>query len=99
MKKVTKEKWIRALRSGKFKQGKQRLRADDGGYCCLGVLCEITGNAKNRNMNQSWPRGHRTMFMGLDSQVQLSLAIMNDTNNLNFNQIADAIETLVQAED
>jgi hypothetical protein len=40
-------KWVKALRSGKFKQGKQQLRSenDKGGckHCCLGVLAEISG--------------------------------------------------------
>jgi len=38
-------KWVRALRSGKFKQTKEKLRKEtnDGkvGYCCLGVLATI----------------------------------------------------------
>lgn len=32
--------WVRALRSGEFKQTKEKLR-DDTGHCCLGVACEI----------------------------------------------------------
>lgn len=35
--------WIAALRSGDFKQGQHALKPDDGGYCCLGVLCEVAG--------------------------------------------------------
>lgn len=35
------EKWVAALRSGEFKQGKHVLRSDDGEYCCLGVACEL----------------------------------------------------------
>lgn len=35
-------KWIAALRSGKYKQGRGRLRDGDA-YCCLGVLCDISG--------------------------------------------------------
>ena len=34
------KKWIAALRSGEFKQGKDRLRTDDR-FCCLGVACEL----------------------------------------------------------
>lgn len=38
-------KWIKALRSGKYKQGVESLAVvEDGkvkGYCCLGVLCEL----------------------------------------------------------
>lgn len=36
-----KEKWLAALRSGKYKQGKTVLRSQDDCYCCLGVLCDI----------------------------------------------------------
>lgn len=33
-----KQKWLDALRSGEYKQGKGRLRDGNGAYCCLGVL-------------------------------------------------------------
>lgn len=37
-----KTKWVNALRSGKFTQGKSILHnMDDDSYCCLGVLCHI----------------------------------------------------------
>ena len=32
--------WIKALRSGEYKQTKECLN-DGVGYCCLGVLCDI----------------------------------------------------------
>ena len=35
-----KQKWIDALRSGKYEQGSEKLRSVTG-YCCLGVLCDI----------------------------------------------------------
>lgn len=38
------KKWIKALRSGEYAQGRLDLKADRNGvvrYCCLGVLCEI----------------------------------------------------------
>lgn len=34
------EKWIKALRSGDYKQGRGHLKTKDG-YCCIGVACEI----------------------------------------------------------
>lgn len=34
-------KWIKALRSGEYKQTTGALR-DNEGFCCLGVLCDIT---------------------------------------------------------
>lgn len=40
-----KEKWLTALRSGSFQQGKSALRmmldGEQIGYCCLGVLSDI----------------------------------------------------------
>lgn len=33
-------RWAAALRSGKYPQTHGRLR-DGGGFCCLGVLCEL----------------------------------------------------------
>lgn len=37
-----KEKWVAALRSGDYKQGKKVLHNEDNNtYCCLGVLCDI----------------------------------------------------------
>ena len=38
-----KKKWVEALRSGKFKQGKGALYKSTSGYCCLGVLCKVMG--------------------------------------------------------
>jgi hypothetical protein len=60
MKKTVKKKWVEALRSGKYRQGRGYLRSTvrtsavdgGGGYCCLGVLCDIyrkeTGKGKWR---------------------------------------------------
>jgi hypothetical protein len=41
MKKDIASKWVKALRSGKFKQGRVLLKNRNKEYCCLGVLCEI----------------------------------------------------------
>lgn len=35
-----KAKWLEALRSGEYKQGREYLRRGNY-YCCLGVLCDI----------------------------------------------------------
>lgn len=45
------KKWVKALRSGKYKQGRGLLAVVDPtskevtGYCCLGVLCELAVKA------------------------------------------------------
>jgi len=41
MKEEVKDKWVKALRSGEYKQGKNRLEDKQGNYCCLGVLCVL----------------------------------------------------------
>ena len=35
-------KWVKALRSGEYRQAKSVL-TDGRGFCCLGVACEISG--------------------------------------------------------
>lgn len=34
------KKWVAALRSGKYKQGRYFLNSE-GKFCCLGVACEV----------------------------------------------------------
>lgn len=46
MRQEIKERWVTALRSGDFRQGKQKLarqmtRTMPMTHCCLGVLCEL----------------------------------------------------------
>lgn len=44
MKKEIKDRWVKALRSGDYPQGKEAL-AQDGKFCCLGVLCDLAAKA------------------------------------------------------
>lgn len=46
MKKLVAEKWVKALRSKKYKQGRNALKMKNNStgmtrHCCLGVLCEL----------------------------------------------------------
>lgn len=43
MKPSIKKRWLEALRSGKYQQGKGVLLDKDHNFCCLGVLCDIAG--------------------------------------------------------
>ena len=45
-----KAKWVAALRSGEYKQGRVYLHDDDR-YCCLGVLCAIAPATVNVKRN------------------------------------------------
>lgn len=40
MREDIKVRWVEALRSGQYEQT-EGLLANDNGFCCLGVLCEI----------------------------------------------------------
>lgn len=42
MDRAVQKAWTEALRSGDYPQGRGHLRGPDG-YCCLGVLCDISG--------------------------------------------------------
>lgn len=47
-----KERWVEALRSGKFKQGQEMLSYEIDGetkHCCLGVLCDLYNKEKHRS--------------------------------------------------
>lgn len=59
-----KSKWVAALRSGKYKQGKYRLRKKDETYCCLGVLCDITDPTKwtGRGPDESYGYNNPSMI-------------------------------------
>jgi hypothetical protein len=41
MKAEIKDKWVKALRSKKYKQAEGALREGTSHFCCLGVLCDI----------------------------------------------------------
>ena len=41
MRAKVKRLWLKALRSGEYKQGRTALQPNEGEFCCLGVLCEV----------------------------------------------------------
>lgn len=46
------QKWLNALRSGEYKQGRGNLRVGDE-YCCLGVACEVLKDELNLSVGES----------------------------------------------
>lgn len=64
MEKALKEKWLKALRSGQYKQTigalKTQSKNGDCRYCCLGVLCDVSGEGKwvEGDWIKSPPRKH-----------------------------------------
>ena len=99
MKTKIKQLWIKALRSGRYKQTQHNL-LDCDGYCCLGVLCRVA------SPNSKWKEGNGNFLfkgeglmpprdllkeVGLAYRSAKFLAKMND-NNKTFEQIAKHIE-------
>lgn len=66
MDKRLKTRWIKALLSGKYKQGRGALKTPKREYCCLGVLCDIT-------KGRQW---------GVDYSGQYCVEIEDDTYQL-----------------
>lgn len=59
MKQNIMKKWVKALRSGKFKQGtgtlKQFNSKGQAQHCCLGVLCELYNQDMKKNKKKTLP--------------------------------------------
>jgi hypothetical protein len=86
-----KAKWIAALRSGNYTQARETLRSDDRGYCCLGVLLEVSclgeweGSCyRLRNADDEYSPtiesdlGSRREQFGLSREQHNTLVHMND---------------------
>ena len=104
MNKALKKKWVAALRSGKYRQGRARLctPAKHGGhvkYCCLGVLCEISKAEKIWRDAYGYLGSDSYVFVpdrlaeeiDLQNNDQIDLAAMNDDGK-SFREIANWIE-------
>lgn len=100
------DKWVAALRSGEYKQGKGILKEEVDGevrHCCLGLLCEVLG-VDNRRDGNFWVFDDRSRVLpeiasrecGLQSCdgdcAWGPLTELNDTGST-FAQIADIIES------
>lgn len=99
--KVLKRKWLAALRSGQFRQGRGCLKtaytfagAKDGemAFCCLGVLNEISDKVLRSSDGAELLS---PASCGITRATQKKLANLNDGIDVKpqtFSQIADYIE-------
>lgn len=73
MKKDVAKKWVKALRSGKYKQGecylKQHHYNGKSSHCCLGVLCELYNNEMKKNHKKMLSTKIRNKNSGIDCVV------------------------------
>lgn len=103
-KKEVYQRWIAALRSGKYRQGKYVLKQINSGgasFCCLGVLCDLAAKdggepwaGEYYGVNRNFPPNRITTFMTPKEDKFGKLAEMNDTGK-SFAQIADYIENVI----
>lgn len=61
-----KAKWLEALRSGEYEQGRNALN-ENGNYCCLGVLCDVA--VKSGLALEVGERGQITEYDGLTAYL------------------------------
>lgn len=104
MKKEIADKWVEALRSGKYKQGTRRLYdPPTNSYCCLGVLCEIQGvkTLTEQGDTLELPQDKNKVGLktsGASLEGMPSLWVLNDGDpvrvpeRLTFDEIADIIQ-------
>lgn len=101
-----KDRWVAALRSGKYKQGRGTLCSYDGlsnerSFCCLGVLADLIdpeGWKVRSYVSLSWRDPSCTTDLKqdtLDLDPQRKLIWMNDVGDT-FADIADYIEAHLQ---
>ena len=86
------QKWLDALRSGEYKQGRECL-FDSKGYCCLGVAGKLVDFPVHLDSLEVYE--HIGKLYGLDELDRCKLAIMNDYQSKTFPEIADAIEQML----
>jgi len=76
MKKEVAKKWVEALRSGKYKQGKAYLKQinskNEPRHCCLGVLCELYDQQMKKNHKKTLFTEHM-----IDSETDVEFISFN----------------------
>lgn len=106
------QKWLDALRSGKYKQGFDKwLRDNNNCYCPYGVLADVSGLGAwnkqvfaysyfiNGNELVSLPYFELLYWASLpESGDKIGIMVMNDMDRLSFSQIADKIEEYLNAQ-
>ena len=102
------QKWVAALRSGKYKQGKGKLCDSTGNHCCLGIACRVyeeeIGGLKITSLGASMD--FDGCYFWLPSKVQKWLGLRTDFGEYDYNclsyhndhgntfdEIADIIES------
>lgn len=100
-------KWVIALRSGEYQQGKESLHPD-GKFCCLGVACDLFLKAKKMTWEQNDFYIEKNLndlpisvvhWFGLPDgnplvSPTITAVMANDDRQWSFKKIATSIEKL-----
>jgi hypothetical protein len=93
MPKAVKSKWLRALRSGKYRQTRTGMlyNSNSDAYCCIGVLqhCLHGGTEGHATPSYEWYRD-----AGIDTFAfpEETLTKFNDISHYSFSKIADWVQ-------
>jgi len=90
MNRIIRDRWIAALRSGEYQQGRELLRTKDGTFCCLGVLCVVEN--EDIGPDRGYLDDEFRQAIDLSSEQESILIDMNDKDHRTFGEIADYIE-------
>lgn len=72
MKTTVAKKWVKALRSGKFKQGTNFLKTSSKNkvsHCCLGVLCELYDQEQKRKHKKRLKQTTSRIYHYVDDEL------------------------------
>lgn len=88
-------KWIEGLRSGKYKQARNTICDSEQNLCCLGVLAVANDVTKLEDTpNVHMLKDYRYAWSILGYETCTKFQLYNDTDKLNFKQIADKAEEI-----
>lgn len=103
MKDEVKALWLSALLSGAYAQGQGWMRREGQSYCCLGVLCDLSGDLGHweadlrfndgKTYSGTFPQQCILKWAGLSVNAAEELASMNDSEPpVSFEEIARWID-------
>lgn len=97
--------WIKALRSGDYKQTRGTLK-DNKGFCCLGVLCDLAAkdggskwvkaylnsSVKEYDGEPETPPKYMMDYLGISEDYVAAIIDLNDIEERSFKDIARKLE-------
>ncbi len=104
MKREIRDKWVAALRSGRYHKGTNYLKTTYQGrvfHCALGVLAEELGLFDGQDGKMSTVKGspHRFPDSFMATEIQNDVSLRNDRTPMTFSDLANYIESRIPCEE